>query len=115
MDALRLALYGQRAKCSTRGNLSYSDFLRQSRYRHCQPQEPSRVELLIEEIIEGQPKQYRICRTWDDTLKNNRDHLSPGRNTFRRVSRTRTDFFFCLCNGRGLEIFITIATMGLSI
>jgi DNA sulfur modification protein DndD len=75
MDALRLALYGQRAKCSTRGNLSYSDFLRQSRYRHCQPQEPSRVELLIEEIIEGKPKQYRICRTWDDTLKNNRDLL----------------------------------------
>ncbi|MEJ1935003.1 AAA family ATPase, partial [Nostoc sp. NIES-2111] len=29
MDSIRLALYGQRAQCSTRGNLSYSDFLTQ--------------------------------------------------------------------------------------
>jgi DNA sulfur modification protein DndD len=29
IDAIRLALYGQRAQCSTRGNLSYSDFLTQ--------------------------------------------------------------------------------------
>ncbi len=27
IDAIRLVLYGQRAKCSTRGNLSYSEFL----------------------------------------------------------------------------------------
>jgi DNA sulfur modification protein DndD len=30
MDAIRLALYGQRAQCSTRGNLSYGEFLSQS-------------------------------------------------------------------------------------
>ncbi len=30
MDAIRLALYGQRAKCSTRGNLGYGNFLVQS-------------------------------------------------------------------------------------
>jgi len=35
MDAIRLALYGQRAQCSTRGNLSYSEFLSQSVNRHC--------------------------------------------------------------------------------
>ena len=29
MDAIRLALYGGRAQCSTRGNLSYSDFINQ--------------------------------------------------------------------------------------
>jgi DNA sulfur modification protein DndD len=29
MDAIRLALYGSRAQCSSRNNLSYSDFLRQ--------------------------------------------------------------------------------------
>ena len=27
MDAIRLALYGERARCSTRGNLGYSNFL----------------------------------------------------------------------------------------
>jgi DNA sulfur modification protein DndD len=29
MDAIRLALYGARAQCSTRGNLNYGDFLTQ--------------------------------------------------------------------------------------
>ena len=30
MDAIRLALYGQRANCSTKGNLGYGNFLIQS-------------------------------------------------------------------------------------
>jgi DNA sulfur modification protein DndD len=30
MDAIRLALYGARAKCSTRNNLSYAEFLSQA-------------------------------------------------------------------------------------
>lgn len=34
MDAIRLALYGHRAQCSTRGNLSYNEFLIQSVHRH---------------------------------------------------------------------------------
>ena len=29
MDAIRLALYGHRAQCSTRGNLGYGEFLSQ--------------------------------------------------------------------------------------
>jgi DNA sulfur modification protein DndD len=75
MDAIRLALYGQRAKCSTRGSLSYGDFLWQCRNRQTPLAELSCVELVIEEIIEGKPKQYRIRRSWDDNTKNNRDTL----------------------------------------
>ena len=37
MDAIRLALYGQRAQCSTRGNLSYPDFLTQCVNRNTPP------------------------------------------------------------------------------
>ncbi|MDJ0773186.1 MAG: AAA family ATPase, partial [Mastigocoleus sp. MO_167.B18] len=37
MDAIRLALYGHRAQCSNRGNLSYSDFLSQCVNSHAQP------------------------------------------------------------------------------
>ena len=43
MDAIRLALYGQRAKCSTRGNLGYANFLIQSivqRFRFLQKSSP---------------------------------------------------------------------------
>ena len=34
MDAIRLTLYGNRAQCSTRGNLSYSEFLSQCVNHH---------------------------------------------------------------------------------
>ncbi|MEL7243464.1 MAG: AAA family ATPase, partial [Cyanobacteria bacterium J06573_2] len=37
MDAIRLALYGHRAQCSTRGNLSYNDFLNQCVNSHKSP------------------------------------------------------------------------------
>ncbi len=39
MDALRLALYGHRAQCSSRGNLSYGDFLTQCVNSHASPHE----------------------------------------------------------------------------
>ena len=75
MDAMRLALYGQRAQCSTRGTLSYADFLVQCVNRHTPPTEKTRIELLIEHIIDYESVQYRIVRTWDKTPKEGKDHL----------------------------------------
>jgi DNA sulfur modification protein DndD len=75
MDAMRLALYGQRAQCSTRGTLSYADFLVQCVNRHTSPIEKTRIELLIEHIIDYESVQYRIVRTWDKTPKEGKDHL----------------------------------------
>jgi len=51
MDAIRLALYGHRAQCSTRGNLSYSEFLSQSVNRHTAHREQTCIELAFEHIL----------------------------------------------------------------
>ncbi|MBD2436992.1 DNA sulfur modification protein DndD [Nostoc sp. FACHB-110] len=75
MDAIRLALYGQRAQCSTRGNLSYSDFLNQCVNSKATPAEKTRIELLFEHIEDDQPVKYRIVRTWEKNPKDGKDAL----------------------------------------
>ncbi|MBD1930199.1 DNA sulfur modification protein DndD [Trichocoleus sp. FACHB-90] len=75
MDAIRLALYGHRAQCSTRGNLSYSDFLSQCVNSHTLPSEKTRVELAFEHIENDKPVIYRIVRTWEINPKDGKDHL----------------------------------------
>ncbi|GBE94863.1 DNA sulfur modification protein DndD [Nostoc cycadae] len=75
MDAIRLALYGQRAQCSTRGNLSYSDFLNQCVNSKATPAEKTRIELLFEHIEDDQPVKYRIVRTWEKNPKDGKDTL----------------------------------------
>ena len=63
MDAIRLALYGQRAKCSTRGNLGYGNFLTQS--INSQAKGSTKIELSFEHIVDRQWKIFRIIRAWD--------------------------------------------------
>ncbi|NEQ64692.1 MAG: DNA sulfur modification protein DndD [Symploca sp. SIO2D2] len=75
MDAIRLALYGHRAQCSTRGNLSYAEFLTQSVNRNSSPVEEARIELLFEHIENDQLLQYRIVRHWTKKLKDGKDSL----------------------------------------
>ncbi|MEG4805202.1 DNA sulfur modification protein DndD [Microcoleus sp. ARI1-B5] len=64
IDAIRLALYGGRAQCSTRGNLSYSDFLNQSINRHTPALEDTRVELTFEQVQDDHLTQFKIVRYW---------------------------------------------------
>lgn len=75
MDGIRLALYGQRAQCSTRGNLSYSDFLTQCVNRNTPPTEKTRIELAFELIQEDQPIKLRIIRYWEANPKDGKDTL----------------------------------------
>ncbi|OWY64361.1 DNA sulfur modification protein DndD [cyanobacterium TDX16] len=75
MDAIRLALYGHRAQCSTRGNLSYSDFLTQCVNSHTSPTEKTRIELAFGHIENDQPVIYRIVRTWEKNPKDGKDDL----------------------------------------
>ena len=75
MDAIRLALYGNRAQCSTRGNLSYSDFLTQSVNQNASPIAQTRVELLFEHIFDGRQIQLRIVRSWTKNPKDGKDTL----------------------------------------
>ena len=75
MDAIRLALYGQRAQCSTRGNLSYSDFLTQSVNNKTSPVDKTRIELTIEHIRNDQWIELKIVRTWTRNPKDGKDSL----------------------------------------
>ena len=75
MDAIRLALYGQRANCSTRGNLSYGDFLIQSINNSYLPIDNTKIELTFERIVDGRSKELKIVRTWSNNLKDGKDTL----------------------------------------
>ena len=75
MDAIRLALYGQRAQCSTRGNLSYSDFLTQSVNNKTSLVDKARIELTIEHIRNDQWIELKIVRTWTRNPKDGKDSL----------------------------------------
>lgn len=74
IDAIRLALYGGRAQCSTRGNLSYSDFLNQSVNRHTPPLDDTRVELIFEQIQDDKLTKFKIVRYWKKA--DTKDNLS---------------------------------------
>ncbi|MBH8565789.1 DNA sulfur modification protein DndD [Nostoc sp. CENA67] len=75
MDAIRLALYGHRAQCSSRNNLSYSDFLTQCVNSNADPTEKTRIELVFEHIENDKPVKYRVVRTWEKNPKDGKDHL----------------------------------------
>ncbi|MBF2021363.1 MAG: DNA sulfur modification protein DndD [Hydrococcus sp. C42_A2020_068] len=75
MDAIRLALYGQRAHCSTRGNLGYSEFLTQAVNNQASSIEQTRIELAFEHIINDQWKEFRIVRSWTKNPKDGKDNL----------------------------------------
>ncbi len=75
IDAIRLALYGQRAQCSTRNQLSYNDFLLQCINHQVFPIDSTRIELELEYLVAGQWKTLRIVRHWTKQLKDGKDTL----------------------------------------
>ncbi len=76
MDAIRLALYGHRAQCSTRGNLSYNEFLIQSVHRHTAIGGQTCIELAFEHILNNMQVEFRLKRTWTKNPKGGKDILS---------------------------------------
>jgi DNA sulfur modification protein DndD len=75
MDAIRLALYGPRAQCSTRNNIAYSEFLSQSVNSQTPLGEQTRIELTFEHIINDQWQQLKIVRYWTKNPKDGKDVL----------------------------------------
>ena len=76
MDGIRLALYGQRARCSSRGNLGYGEFLSQSVNSQAKSAEIARIELSFEDVFEGHWQQFKIIRAWNRNVKDGKDSLS---------------------------------------
>lgn len=80
LDALNLALYGKRARCSNRGSLAYDDFLRRSIHQSADPEGGARIELLFRHWSDGEEIRYRILRSWYTTPKGVRERLEVLRN-----------------------------------
>ncbi|MFF0004566.1 DNA sulfur modification protein DndD [Streptomyces tibetensis] len=64
LDALQLALYGPRARCSGRGNRSYETYLRECINRQADPATGAEIELEISITVEGSERIYKVCRKW---------------------------------------------------
>jgi DNA sulfur modification protein DndD len=64
VDGIRLALYGHRAQCSTRGALPYSSFLGECINRHAVPGEKTRIELALQVVVDGGITIVRAIRYW---------------------------------------------------
>jgi DNA sulfur modification protein DndD len=75
MDAMRLALYGSRAQCLTRGSLSYGDFLDQCVSRHTPLAGKARIELAFKVAEDGDLRDIRIVRYWERNPKDGKDTL----------------------------------------
>jgi DNA sulfur modification protein DndD len=64
LDAIQLALYGGRARCSKRSNLAYDDFLRQSIHHGSNGSEAAGVSLSFRYAADGAEHLYDVCRNW---------------------------------------------------
>lgn len=76
MDAIRLALYGQRAKCSGRGNLGYGEFLSQLVNNQTLPEQSTEVELSFESIFDDYWQTFKIIRAWKRFPTDGKDSIS---------------------------------------
>src|SRR5271163_2897121 len=64
LDAIQLALYGNRARCSKRVNLSYDEFLRESIHQGAPEGERAAVALTFRYALDGQEHLYEVRRAW---------------------------------------------------
>ncbi|WP_055478299.1 DNA sulfur modification protein DndD [Sphaerimonospora mesophila] len=75
LDAIQLALYGPRARCSGRGTRSYDAYLRDSVNRQANPKRAG-LKLWFSTTVEGNERHYRIERSWQVAGKSVRESLA---------------------------------------
>ncbi len=76
IDAIRLALYGHRAQCSSRNHLSYGDFLTQLANNKITSGQVTNIELSFEHIHENHWQEFKIIRSWNKHPQEGKDSLS---------------------------------------
>lgn len=80
LDAIQLVLFGKLAKCSTRGSLSYEDFLRKSITRGEHAREGARIRLDFSYYIDGKRDEFHIVRSWREARKRINEKFEVYRN-----------------------------------
>lgn len=76
LDAIQLALYGNRARCSGRGTKSYEVYLRESINRKADPARGSAITLEFTVLTGGQEHYYRVVRSWHTSGKTLKEFLN---------------------------------------
>src|SRR5262249_51345405 len=75
LDAIQLALYGIRARCSKRTNLSYDEFLRQSIHHGVSESDGAGVSLVFRYAAGGEEHVYEVGRSWSVQGRKIREEL----------------------------------------
>ena len=81
LDAIQLVLYGNRARCSKRGDKAYDDFLRESIHHGVPLSDGAAVQLAFRFAAEGEEHLYEVTRSWSvarDRLKERVEVLKDG-------------------------------------
>jgi DNA sulfur modification protein DndD len=80
LDAVQLALYGPRARCSKRAGLAYEEFLRRSIHHGAKDSEGAGVSLSFRFASQGEEHLYDISRSWSARRGKLREDLRVLRN-----------------------------------
>ncbi|MEU9761232.1 DNA sulfur modification protein DndD [Streptomyces sp. NPDC047987] len=99
LDAIQLALYGPRARCSGRGSKAYETYLRESINRQHDPARGSSVTLEFTVTVDGKEHYYSVVRSWHVNGKTLKEFLNvsvdenyvtkPGRRTQPELKYSR--------------------------
>jgi DNA sulfur modification protein DndD len=75
LDAIQLALYGPRARCSKRTSLAYDEFLRQSIHHGVRESDGAGVSLVFRYASGGEEHVYEVSRSWSVQGRKMREDL----------------------------------------
>ena len=65
LDAIQLALYGARARCSKRAGLAYDEFLRKSIHHGVSESDGAGISVAFRFASGGEDHLYDVCRFWN--------------------------------------------------
>jgi len=81
LDAVQLVLYGNRARCSKRGEKAYDQFLRESIHHGADVSEGAAIRLSFLYAADGMQQSYEVCRSWSQNDKGRiRERVEVRRN-----------------------------------
>lgn len=80
LDAVQLALYGPKARCSGRGKLAYRDYLRDMIHRGADVNDGAAIELRFRRTVDGQMHRYRMSRSWWVNAKGVEERIEVSRD-----------------------------------
>ena len=69
LDAVQLALYGPKARCSNRGRLPYRDYLRAAIHRDADPGGGASLTIDFRRVVDGEMHSYRLLRSWREGVR----------------------------------------------